>query len=231
MKVDVKQLARIPFVAPFFYFGAMLCYVVLILAHELGHYLAASLVNPSAISGFYFPVENAWKLFLFQKLTAISECPGAAACVTYKASLLDSFGQVGGFVVGMAGVATTVVLLVFLLKVKRSVVQDIQNRNGIARTSQAAFLLGVFLMSLDVSVEWISDGERRLCLLFTMRTLPRPLLLRSCYSSPSSALTQRLTCSYISRQSMRRIMHGLDFGLLRTFGLNRGKEGELHGEG
>ena len=158
LKVDWKQLPRIPVVLVFSYLGAMVSYVFMVLAHEMGHYLAASLFNPGAISGFYFPMENAYKMFFYQKLTEITACPGTAACVTYKASVLDSFGLFGGLIVAMAGVATTAVILFFLLKAKCSIEKDKKNQEGLVRTAEAAFLLGTFMVAMAVSVEWIGDG-------------------------------------------------------------------------
>ena len=171
-KGNKKQLKRIPVVLVFFYLGSILGYLFLILAHEAGHYVAASMINPSAISGFYFPTENSYKLFLFQKLTEIPECPEMAGCVAYKASVLDSFGPFGGLIVSLAGVATTAIILFFLLKIKRSMELDAKNNEDLFRTAEASFLLGMFLLSINVSLAWVSDGWKAF-----LPILPNTLLI------------------------------------------------------
>lgn len=175
-KSDGKQLTRIPVVLVFFYLSVMLSYLFLILAHEAGHYVAASLINQSAISGFYFPMENSYKMFFFQKLTEIPECPGTAACVVYKASVLDSFGPYGGFIVSLAGVAATTAILFVLLKVKHSMELDTKNSEGLFRTAEASFLLGAFLVFINISLAWVSDGAKAFLPFFSNTWLTASIL-------------------------------------------------------
>ncbi len=162
--------------AVFLYVGIALGLLVFTTAHEAGHFLVASIIKPSAISGFYFPVENIPKALIFQEQKNIPECENSAACVTYTASVSDSFGQIGGFFTSIAGVVATTILLFLSLRLKRVVEKGFDGKKTIYLAA-ASFLTGWFLAGFEISLGWGGDGAKAVFLFINNTTVALLIVL------------------------------------------------------
>ncbi|MFH0929090.1 MAG: hypothetical protein V1818_01890 [Candidatus Aenigmatarchaeota archaeon] len=111
--------------------------------HEMGHYTFASIINSSAIEGVRFYPESLLASPIENKIQTFAR-------VSYKSSILESFGFHGGLLVTVAGFLFEVIFLVSLVALVK------KQRHG--RRGLTAFLLGALLGALmGISASWIND--------------------------------------------------------------------------
>jgi hypothetical protein len=166
--------------------GVALGLLLFITVHEGGHFLVASLINPNAINGTYFPIENIPKALFAQEQKNIPECDSSAACVTYKSNLRDSFGPVGGLLVAFAGVAASTVLLFLSLRLKRAIEKRFVRKN-IFDVAAVTFLIGWLLAGFVISLGWTNDCLKAV-LIFINNTITAKLIFIPFFLIPALIL-------------------------------------------